>query len=132
MTTRGTESLAASCVINCTGSATDYRRVESPLLRMLFLEGYAVAGDMEATLVTNAHGALEGRIWCLFARAVRDRADAGGDPVRNDGDSRDSAAGSRSDTASDRDVLVSGVVVQVAPAEIGYERVDNEIVSCDI
>ncbi|GBR01865.1 hydroxyacylglutathione hydrolase [Gluconacetobacter liquefaciens] len=59
VTSRGTESLVASCVINCTGPVTDYRRVESPLLRTLFLEGYAVAGDMEATLATDAHGALE-------------------------------------------------------------------------
>lgn len=29
------------------------------MLRTLFLEGYAVAEDMEATLVTDAHGALE-------------------------------------------------------------------------
>ncbi|MFW7269001.1 FAD/NAD(P)-binding protein [Gluconacetobacter sp. Hr-1-5] len=59
VTSRGTESLAASCVINCTGPVTDYRRVDSPLLRTLFVDGHAVAGDMGATLATDAHGALE-------------------------------------------------------------------------
>lgn len=59
VTARGIESLAASCVINCTGPVTDYRRVASPLLRALFLDGRAVAGDMGMTLVTDAHGALE-------------------------------------------------------------------------
>ncbi|MBB2205308.1 FAD/NAD(P)-binding protein [Gluconacetobacter takamatsuzukensis] len=60
VTSRGTESLAASCVINCTGPVTDYRRVESPLLRMLALAGLAVPGDMGTTLATDAHGALAG------------------------------------------------------------------------
>ncbi|GAA4477761.1 FAD/NAD(P)-binding protein [Gluconacetobacter asukensis] len=55
-----TESLAASCVINCTGPVTDYRKVQSPLLRALFLDGHAVAGDLGVTLATDAEGALEG------------------------------------------------------------------------
>lgn len=59
VTSGGTESLVASCVINCTGPVTDYRRVESPLLRALFMRGHAVAGDMETTLATDAHGALK-------------------------------------------------------------------------
>lgn len=57
-TARGTEILAASRVINCSGPATDYRHVGSALLRGLLRTGQAVPGEMGVTLATGAGGAV--------------------------------------------------------------------------
>ncbi len=57
-TPRGIETLAARRVINCTGPAMNYRRVDSPLFRSLFSQAIVVSGPLGGGFHCAANGAL--------------------------------------------------------------------------
>ncbi|PYD77067.1 hypothetical protein CFR71_01670 [Novacetimonas pomaceti] len=60
-TRAGEEEFAADMVMNCTAPDTNFRRVDTPLLRCLLDTGMAVPGDLDVTFATDANGALVGR-----------------------------------------------------------------------
>jgi uncharacterized NAD(P)/FAD-binding protein YdhS len=53
--------LSVERAINCTGSEQDYRRVDSPLLRSLFGNGWLAPNGLELGVRTEENGAVIGR-----------------------------------------------------------------------